>query len=125
MQGSADGWPARADRPDIQLAIARELEHAKEAARLVVHSVRFEDGILLLRIDSAASSDGLRDTLEDSIALWESTGRGWGEVIAAVPERAELHVRPGKCPFPRPKDSISVVMPRYLEALQDAWRDNE
>ena len=113
------------DRTDIQVAIKTELDKASEACRFVVKQAERHGDVVTLEIDQAGSQDGLKENLEESTAIWKQPKEGSGQVLSVEPERGRLHLRKVIGELPGAGTTIFVHSPRYLEALKEAWEDND
>lgn len=112
------------DRTSVQLAIKKELEETSRAARFVVKEAYREGPLVVVTTDVVANKDALNENLEDSVAIWDTPSNGWGYVVSAVPAKAQLTLLGVTQPLPDPKASFAVLRPRYLEALDEVWRDD-
>lgn len=113
------------DRTDIQVAIRTELDKASKACRFVVKQAERHGDVVTLEIDQAGSKDGLKENLEESTAIWKQPKEGSGQVLSVEPERGRLHLRNVIGQLPEADTTVFVHAPRYLEALKEAWEDND
>ncbi|HMN39476.1 MAG TPA: DEAD/DEAH box helicase [Phycisphaerales bacterium] len=114
----------REHRQEVQLGVKAELEAASKALQFVVAGVRWVEAIPVVEVDREESRDGLKENLEESIAIWNEPGKAFGEVLSVDTERGCINLRYATGPLPPPGTRLFVTVPKYLESLQEVWYDN-
>lgn len=121
--GTYVGGEVMNQHADIIRAIESELHDTRRPRKFKIQDSRREGALWICVIDLPDTSTGnLDDTLEGCTATWDG---GSAEILTVLSEQDSLVLRFASSPPPEAGGTIRIFQPRYLSALQQAWRDED
>lgn len=117
-------------RQEILDGIRAELSKAAEYVEFTVAQAESTGTVwkVLINLEEANGfrSGGLDESMEGSRAWWQASPQNGGaEVLSVIPENEQINLRFATCRPPSVGGTIRIYPPRYLEALLDAWMEDE
>ncbi len=118
-------WDVRELQAAMGAATRSELLRCTKPLVLHVRERRQEGTLWILRVTSESRrGEVLDESLESAKVWWPEPVKGSGDILNILPEESQITLRFCTTPPPDAGGLLMVYPARYLERLQEIWKDD-